>query len=55
MAPHSCKGCLKEIIQKMAKNKETPMEVTTNGTGENGWNITPCKLQLKSVSYKYIS
>lgn len=43
MAPHSCKGCLRDIIAaKMSKdNENTPMEV--NGIEENGLPDNPCK------------
>ncbi|XP_018565791.1 pantothenate kinase 3 isoform X2 [Anoplophora glabripennis] len=41
MAPHSCKGCLRDIVAaKMAKdNRNTPMEV--NGVDENGISDNP--------------
>lgn len=44
MAPHSCKTCLREIVQeKMEPSKGLPMEVSSNGTGANGWTDNPCK------------
>ncbi|XP_017783372.1 PREDICTED: pantothenate kinase 3 isoform X4 [Nicrophorus vespilloides] len=37
MAPHSCKGCLRTRIARMAEsNKEIPMEVSMNGSDTNG-------------------
>lgn len=50
MAPHSCKTCLREIVQeKMETNKGLSMEVSSNGTGANGWTDIPCKFYYYHV------
>ncbi|RZC35377.1 hypothetical protein BDFB_004530 [Asbolus verrucosus] len=42
MAPHCCKGCLRDIIAKMAEqSKKIPVEI--NGVAENGLPDSPCE------------
>lgn len=56
MAPHSCKGLLKNQIKEMESKGDSsiPAEVTSNsnGTGgetENGWSDNPCKCNVLIV------